>query len=408
MVTATISQTSPLPTSASSQPTSVSNQLLQQWQNPSDIFSLLLLVGGDVILKAFAQFHGRSFRPVAFSFGWVAYAFSALLASVGHLKVMPEPDCPSTLIQCGSGSGQRLENQSWLLGRLVRSSRHWLHPDSFPPARLDDAGNEMREPLPIYIFRADGEKYSSFAVDDKERGLSSAGQRGTTRVKMGMDLVWLSGIATSVIQLGIAAIPAGLYKEWEILLITFCGTAMAFGTGFLHEWAQGGTAKFRIRTNATYALLKGSGPGEVFIIINSEYGINLLDFASVEDKAGISAVFVSAILLVLWTALLITVSGLKSHTWYIVAIGSIGMLQNTIVAGAPRAPAALGIYLLFQEKIAEPKVMTTLQAVEEKYPGVGIALLPIMFPGTLRPHERAYWGEKAEALERMSAARRGP
>lgn len=103
---------------------SVPNQLRQQWSNPSDIFSLLLLVGGDVILKAFVQFHGRYFRPVAFSFGWVAYAFSALLAAVGHLKVMPDPDCPSLLIQCHPKTGRRYENQSWLLGRLVRSPKH--------------------------------------------------------------------------------------------------------------------------------------------------------------------------------------------------------------------------------------------------------------------------------------------
>lgn len=46
--------------------------LTGQWRSPGDIFSLLLLVGGDIIQKALAQFSMRKFRPVAFSFGWVA------------------------------------------------------------------------------------------------------------------------------------------------------------------------------------------------------------------------------------------------------------------------------------------------------------------------------------------------
>lgn len=102
---------------------SVPSQLLAQWSNPSDIFSLLLLVGGDVIQKALANFHGRSIRPIAFSFGWVAYAFSALLAAVGHLNIMPDPDCPYLLFNIKSG--QRWENQSCLLGRIIHNHNSW-------------------------------------------------------------------------------------------------------------------------------------------------------------------------------------------------------------------------------------------------------------------------------------------
>ncbi|PNP59123.1 hypothetical protein THARTR1_01371 [Trichoderma harzianum] len=64
------------------------NDFHDQWTNSSDIFSLLLLVGGDVIQKALAQFTLNRFRPMAFSFGWVAYAFSHLLFAVGNLKAL--------------------------------------------------------------------------------------------------------------------------------------------------------------------------------------------------------------------------------------------------------------------------------------------------------------------------------
>lgn len=64
-------------------PTSVAGYLTAQWRNPGDILSVLLLVGPDVIRHAIAQLSGRSITPVAFSFGWVAYAPAALLSSLG-------------------------------------------------------------------------------------------------------------------------------------------------------------------------------------------------------------------------------------------------------------------------------------------------------------------------------------
>ncbi|KAI0451043.1 hypothetical protein F5B21DRAFT_507574 [Xylaria acuta] len=53
--------------------------------NPSDILSLLLLIGGDIVQKAIAQLVGYKIRlpgrtkrnvsiaPVAFSFGWIFF-----------------------------------------------------------------------------------------------------------------------------------------------------------------------------------------------------------------------------------------------------------------------------------------------------------------------------------------------
>ena len=62
-------------------------QLAIQWQNPGDILSLLLLIGGDVVQCAIAQLFGVYIQPsrneprlyltpMAFSFDWVGYAFT--------------------------------------------------------------------------------------------------------------------------------------------------------------------------------------------------------------------------------------------------------------------------------------------------------------------------------------------
>src|SRR4051812_48642695 len=49
--------------------------LLQQYDNPSEVLSILLLIGGDIVQKAIAQLVGRwRVTPAAFSFGWVSYA----------------------------------------------------------------------------------------------------------------------------------------------------------------------------------------------------------------------------------------------------------------------------------------------------------------------------------------------
>jgi hypothetical protein len=46
-----------------------SGEFRKQWTTPSDVFTVLLIVGGDVVARALAQLVGSSFTPVAFSFG---------------------------------------------------------------------------------------------------------------------------------------------------------------------------------------------------------------------------------------------------------------------------------------------------------------------------------------------------
>jgi hypothetical protein len=46
-----------------------SGQFSDQWKNPGDVFSVLLILGGDVVGRALAQLAGSPVTPVAFSFG---------------------------------------------------------------------------------------------------------------------------------------------------------------------------------------------------------------------------------------------------------------------------------------------------------------------------------------------------
>lgn len=52
--------------------TAPNDQFSSQWANPSDIFTALLILGGDggeVVARAVAQLAGRGLVPVAFSIG---------------------------------------------------------------------------------------------------------------------------------------------------------------------------------------------------------------------------------------------------------------------------------------------------------------------------------------------------
>ena len=46
-----------------------SDEFSDQWKNPGDVFSVLLILGGDVVMRALAQLAGSPVTPVAFSFG---------------------------------------------------------------------------------------------------------------------------------------------------------------------------------------------------------------------------------------------------------------------------------------------------------------------------------------------------
>jgi hypothetical protein len=55
-----------------------SSDFSAQWENPGDVFSVLLILGGDVVARALAQLVGSRITPVAFSFGKspLPYSFS--------------------------------------------------------------------------------------------------------------------------------------------------------------------------------------------------------------------------------------------------------------------------------------------------------------------------------------------
>jgi len=352
--------------------TTMAEDLRSQWRNPSDILSLLLIIGGDVVQKALAQQTGDRWpSPVAFSFGWVAYSFAGLLSAVSDNLLLPDPDYPVTVLTIPTGHER--SNRSWILGRLLRDYEKLWMP------------KEVRDSLEVMLSKTGQENGEGRR---RKAGLCISVFEASQDAEAGVpfrDIYWKSGYFVVLFQLSIAAIPWGIWGAWDVFAITVGGTLLAYITEILPQWRR---ERWQCRKNSkkTVVLCRGNGAQHALVILGSGRGLDLEDLAASGD--GIGATWVTrwsyAILLMLWVVLLITVSGIKEHTWFLVAIGAFGMLHTVVIAGSARRPEAFGIPLKFKNVFVQPKVSESLRLVELEYPTVGNLMMKMFLPGGAR------------------------
>jgi hypothetical protein len=330
---------------------------------------------------------------VIYSPGWVAYSVSALVSAAGENKLMPTSDC-SCKVTNGK-SGYTRDNTSWIIGRIVRDFESWM--DARARKRLDAVILKKWDEI-----RGSAEKKRPGLGKDVKKptraGLCVSIYKASTEEpgRPGHDLIYYSGFATTIIQVGLAAIPCGLFGDWGVLLVTACGILFSFVTGSLPQWSKEKWA-CRRGVDKTFVLSRGNGSQHAIVILGEGRGLDLEDLAAGSARADVSTSLptrlVIAVLAILWILLLITAAGLKKNTWFLLAVGGIGILQNTIVAGWRRDPSAFGVPLTFEEVICETKVMQTLYVVENKYPRLGRSMLDTFLPGKLSDDEKARWNE---------------
>lgn len=366
----------------------VSSQIIAQWSQPSDILSLLLLVGGDVIQRALAQQaggHNPLPTPVVFSFGWVAYTFLGLLAAVGDKTFLPSPEFPAVVFS--TQWGYHRTNNSWVVARLLRDYEELWMP------------TEVKNKLAAMLAQASPpgapkRKKAGLCVSVFQASSKPGAEAGVPR----RDLLWYGGYFVAALQLGIAVIPWIRKGVWEIFAITMLGTALAFLTASLPHWTE---EKWTCNRNSrkTFVLTRGNGAQHAIAIVGAGRSLDFEDLATSSSERLSSSVgkpLINAALTILWCGLLISVGGIQDQTWFLVAIGAIGTVFTVIVAGAPRQPESFGVYLDYLDVFVQPKVMKTLQAAEVRYPGLGRSMLRTFFPGDLRPDEADWWRESRE------------
>lgn len=314
---------------------------------------------------------------------------------MGENKLMLGADTPCTVIN--GKNGYTRSNDSWVLGRVMRDYEFWTH-DSVLTLTASLIRKKTDEIKPKEPLRQAG-LVVSFWEPDPERPSGVPGR----------DLLYWSGLAVAIVQLGIAAVPCGIYADWSVLLVTGAAILLCMATGSLRQWK---TEKWACRKmdnernkDQTFVLTRGNGAQHAIAILGNGHGLHLEDlatgFANL-DPPSISVFARLAVLAlgVLWIGLLITSSAIAEQAWFLIAVGGIGMLQNIFVAGWRRRPEALGLPLKFVGVVGDTKVMRTLMEVERQHEKLGTSLLPTFFPGTMRPAEEKDWADIAQEHKR--------
>lgn len=357
-----------------------------EWQNPTDILTILMIIGGDVVQCALAQLVGSSlyFTPIAFSFGWVSYSFSTIFSVIGTGGISPKPDTDITCINIKTGYDRDVN--SWVLSRLYRDLIP--RPTKVPPPGL------------TFLF------YQTLPLDTGTRS---------------PDWVYYLSVFVIALQLVIACIPGALQGDWVILIITVGGTLLAQLSAALPQWQTELWCARQVAKQKdpceVVCLTAGNGSSHVVVIKSVKCGLKLEDLAAgriVPSRLTSVAAFVMAMM---WIVHLMTVQSVNNDGWYLLAIGGVGMLQNVISAGARRTPSALGFHLedwkidpKTGNKLTSPKVVLALRAAEEVERRLGLVLVDVFFPGGLREEDEKWRQDKLTRykLEKEAEKRQKP
>lgn len=376
------------------------SDIIKEWQNPKALIAtVLMVVGGDTVRSALAQATGSWFAPVCFSFGWISYALSALVGIFGDGKLLPPPDYPVKVFNLTTGYSRN--NRHWVIGRIVRD-----HPTLFSRQK-PLANNGIR----IAIYKA------------KSRQTVPG---STHRLRK----LHIYCILVMAIQMFIASIPAILTngREWGVFCITAVGTFLAFITGTLPQWRAEKLPNHQ-ESHQIYGLTTGNGSRDIMIIKGAGRCLNLEELAMAESPENgrpwtkftllskrqyeDSAIriskeifqiplgfFISRLALVLlaicWILLFITLPALDDHTWYLLAVGSIGTFWNAVISGMKIDPENRNLPLKLIDSIATWKVMDGLMDLEVRHAKCGQYLLSEFFPGPIRKEEEDWWNASPE------------
>jgi hypothetical protein len=338
----------------------------------------------------------------------VSYATSAINSAIGENKLMPGADTPCEVIN--AANGQSRGNGSWILGRAMRDFEYWMGAPIEEKVKelkaskwqfdKDQAKLKGRDPDKIGYPAHAGLVVSFWKFDpDKKDQLQ----------KPGRDILFWSGVFVAIAQLGIAAVPLGIYGNWGVFLVTASAIILCLLTGSLPQWRREKWACRQIEPDQkrTYIMTRGNGAQHAIVLEADGCGLNLEDLCTGFDNLDTPSISVATRLIMIvlgvsWVVLLITSSALTDQSWFLIAVGGIGMLQNIFVAGWSRKPEALGLPLKFTTVFGSPKVFTAITEVERAYPNVGRALVGTFFPGGLFPREE----EELSAIEAEAKAKK--
>ncbi|KAK8005583.1 hypothetical protein PG990_011620 [Apiospora arundinis] len=360
-------------------------EFAEQWSNPTDVTTVLMIIGGDVVQKALAQTAGCVYTPVCFSFGWVSYAFLALVNVLGDGRLLPPPDYPAKVFNLQSGYAR--ENRNWLIGRVVRDNEAYLSREKPMGA------NRIR----ISIWQA------------RPRSNTGRGRNHHTRHPYSRAHLWGGFPQWTAEKLPnrqhskqIYALTCGNGSK-DIMVINGAGNCLQLeelshqesprGPRPWEKFSQGddGCSSDTMRFGGSLPLHQPSTQ-------------NMISKMRFRLPIGFLITLVVCIVQTMaWLVLLISVGALDTNTWYLILVGAIGMFQNGFLAAMERSPEQRNLSLELLETISTVKVMDGLMDLGASY-GHGRHLVSEFFPGPLRPDEMQWWDGDRHTYDDRRAA----
>lgn len=315
-----------------------------------------------------------------------------MLSAFGDDRLMPPPDLECVLINANSGCSRI--NRSWLLARLLRDLDFWLP--------------QLMRTSPKHISSRDAGDLHFQVGKGSDTPRNRAGlkvtvwrcERATGRGRH--DTVYWSGMVVLLVQLlALGLLPLILFGEYFTIMVTGCGTVLAWLSGALPQWSEEKAMVRRLSKKKDVLITEGSGSHDMIMLRAHPGDLDLEALAgSRRDlRTPLLTRASCAILAVSWIGLLITVAGWEQHTWYILGVGIIGMIHNIFVAGSERMPAASGVPLVFEAVFAGDKVMKVLWKLEDVFPRAGASAVSTFFSGVLNGKEKNAWEFAAERFE---------
>jgi hypothetical protein len=128
------------------------------------------------------------------------------------------------------------------------------------------------------------------------------------------------------------------------MAITLAANFLAFITCAQSQWKNKKWATRKLTSPTTCSLTHGDGYRHIMVIKCPVGSRDLEALASGNATPCGETLWISLMLATLWMCLLISVSGLEEHAWFLVAIGGIGVLQNIYAAGVSRDPGNAGLH----------------------------------------------------------------
>ncbi|KAI0324853.1 hypothetical protein GY45DRAFT_1331097 [Cubamyces sp. BRFM 1775] len=324
--------------------------------NPSLVLPVLMVLGTDVLRRAQAI---PDISPL--TVGWPEFLLTLLARARPDLQVEP----PCTVINAKSGYART--NRSPVLEHLLRS-------------HTDDSA---RSGLTVTF-------------------LTTSQRPGT----ISFDKVSYTASAATIGQLGLAAILPVLGKGSEnVFKATLAGTLLSNAASYLlrhhqHNQIRSARETPEKRRDIT-CVTSGNGSAAAVVIISEGGGVRIEDLAAGRTNGlGLGSTLAIVVLIALWAVLLLALTALdRVDAWWMLAQCGIGAAYTVFAARQWRGGAAMGFKFSEEKKkvVRADKVMAALMKAEEIEPGVGSTLLPIYFPGPLRPDEELWWAERKQA-----------